>query len=286
MNNFKTSNLHSSIEEWRDVPGFKSHYQVSNYGRVYSTPRNNRGRKIGGYLLAQSERFGKPYKWVSLSKGGKPIRYLVHRLVAMAFLPNPNNLPVVNHKDENPQNNQVDNLEWCTQKSNCNYGTRIERIKTNMPQNKAIYQTTMSGEIVAEFPTIQEAARQTGVCAGHICDVCKGNREYANGYKWRYKDNDLYESAKVVLASKIEKGKTSRKDKFIKMSRKVAQYDLQGCLIRVFNGMREIVEEFGYCRPSIINCCNGKYDKAYGFVWRYIPNQPESEIITQPTLFD
>lgn len=187
----------------------------------------------------------------------------------MSFLSNPHNLPVVNHKDENPSNNCVENLEWCTQKYNCNYGTRIDRIKANMPQNKALYQTSLDGVIIAEFPTIREAARQTGICAGHICDVCKGNREFANGYKWRYVDETLYASAQEALKAKTAKSKESRKQKFIEKSRCVAQYDLAGNLLKIWRGMREIMEELGYMRPSITNCCNGKIPKAYGYIWKY-----------------
>lgn len=255
-------------EVWKDIPGFPF-YQASNKGRIRSVERISRGRKFGKILTAQPLYQNKPYWGVSIRCDKKIVRIGVHRLVAMAFIPNPHSYPVVNHKDENPSNNHVDNLEWCTQKYNCNYGTRIARIKANMPQNKAVYQTTMAGLIVAEFPTIQEAARQTGVCAGHICNVCKGNREFANGYKWRYVDEALYIKAMSTLTAKNEASKESRKQKFINKSRRVAQYDLKGNLLKVWRGMREIVEILGYARPSIINCCNGKTQKAYGYIWRY-----------------
>lgn len=255
-------------EEWRDIPGFPF-YQASDKGRIRSVKRINRGRKFGKVLTPRLLWQNKPYWGVSIRCNEKNVHIGIHRLVAIAFLSNPHNLPVVNHKDENPSNNCVENLEWCTQKYNCNYGTRIDRIKANMPQNKAVYQTSMDGVIVAEFPTIQEAARQTGICAGHICDVCKGNREFANGYKWRYVDETLYASAQEALKVKTEKSKESRKQKFIEKSRRVAQYDLKGNLLKIWRGMREIMEEFGYVRPSIINCCNGKTLQAYGYIWKY-----------------
>lgn len=154
-----------------------------------------------------------------------------------------------------------------------------------MPQNKAVYQTSMDGVIIAEFPTIQEAARQTGICAGHICDVCKGNREFANGYKWRYVDETLYASAQEALKAKIAKSKESRKQKFIEKSRCVAQYDLAGNLLKIWRGMREIIEELGYMRPSIINCCNGKTQKAYGYIWKYA-DQPENKKPIQKSILD
>ncbi len=264
-----TASAHETSKEvWRDIPGFPF-YQASDKGRIRSIERINRGRKFGKILTPQPLYRNKPYWGVAIRRNKKNVRIGIHRLVAMSFLPNPHNLPVVNHKDENPSNNCVENLEWCTQKYNCNYGTRIDRIKANMPQNKAVYQTSLDGVIIAEFPTIQEAARQTGICAGHICDVCKGNREFANGYKWRYVDEILYTSAQEALKSKTEKSKESRKQKFIEKSRRVAQYDLKGNLLKIWRGMREIWEELGYVRPNIINCCNGKTPKAYGYIWKY-----------------
>lgn len=258
-------------EEWRDVIGYEGLYKVSSFGRVWSVRRRilTSGSMTGGLMLHNNiDKRGRSTNTLK-SKKGTTSRVVTARLVAMAFIPNTDCLPQVNHKDENPLNNHINNLEWCTAEYNCNYVTRTDRIKANMPQNKAVYQTTMNGEIVAEFSTIQEASRQTGICAGHICDVCKGNREFANGYKWRYVDETLYASAQERLKVKTEKSKESRKQKFIEKSRRVAQYDLKGNLLKIWRGMREITEELGYVRPSIINCCNGKIQKAYGYIWKY-----------------
>lgn len=201
-----TASAHETSKEvWRDIPGFPF-YQASDKGRIRSIERINRGRKFGKILTPQPLYRNKPYWGVTIRRNKKSDRIGIHRLVAMSFLPNPHNLPVVNHKDENPSNNCVENLEWCTQKYNCNYGTRIDRIKANMPQNKAVYQTSLDGVTIAEFPTIQEAARQTGIGAGHICDVCKGNREFANGYKWRYVDENA-----LRICARSAKGQNRKK---------------------------------------------------------------------------
>lgn len=271
-------------EIWKDVIGYEGLYQISNYGRVYSVPRKNRGRSFGGGFVIPRLWNNRPYYQVYLSKKGIPKRWAIHRLVALHFIPNPNGYPVVNHIDENPSNNRADNLEWCTQKYNCNYGTRVERIKANMPQNKEVYQMTMDSQIIATYPTIQDAARQTGISAGHICSVCKGDREYANGYKWRYADEELYQQAIHNLADKQTKSKESRRTLFMeKHSRRIAQYDKSGNLIREYSGIREITELHGYKSPCIYNCCNGKLKNAYGYVWRYIDTKNES---AQKSLFD
>ena len=110
------------MEEWRDIEGYEGLYQISNLGRVKSFPRPT---TPGGILKTIKRKDG--YCSIKLSKNGKVKKVLVHRLVAKAFIPNTNNLPIINHKDENPLNNNVDNLEWCDYKYNNNYGTLSKR---------------------------------------------------------------------------------------------------------------------------------------------------------------
>lgn len=119
-------------EIWKDIPGYEGSYQVSNYGRVkrleHITPNNIRlPEKISTQFKNQNG-----YMMVILSKNGEGKQFVVHRLVAQAFLPNPNNLPFVNHKDESRIHNNVENLEWCTAKYNSNYGTIKDRKSKNM----------------------------------------------------------------------------------------------------------------------------------------------------------
>lgn len=135
-------------EIWKDIPNFEGIYQVSNLGNVKvldryvnSAIKNNNKVKRKGKLLKQYNKRG--YFQVSLSKNHKRYYFGVHRLVAIAFLPNPNNLTQINHKDENPLNNNLSNLEWCTAKYNCNYGLRNSKIynktsfrKGHIPWNK------------------------------------------------------------------------------------------------------------------------------------------------------
>ena len=112
------------MEIWKDIPGYEGLYQVSNYGNVKSL--NYRGTKGKHKCLKQNtDKYG--YKVVILANHGKYKSYKVHRLVASAFIENPNNYPQVNHLDENPANNNYLNLEWCTAKYNINYGTRNKR---------------------------------------------------------------------------------------------------------------------------------------------------------------
>lgn len=169
------------MEIWKDIPGYEGIYQISDCGRVKSIskgiilkPRVNRK----GYLL------------VGLSKRNKREMVQVHRIIAHVFIPNPDNLPQVNHKDENKTNNHASNLEWCTNEYNCNYGTHNKRmaatLTNRMDLSKPVLQMLKDGRIIKKYPSIHQAARETGVNCGNIGVVCKGERKTAGGYIWRY----------------------------------------------------------------------------------------------------
>lgn len=119
---------------WKDIPGYEGLYQVSNTGRVRSL--NYNGTRKTKVLKQGTNKDG--YKRIKLYKDGKFKVYLVHRLVALAFIPNPNNYPIINHKDENRWNNNVDNLEWCTYKYNSNYGNCIKKLNEGMKRRNLI----------------------------------------------------------------------------------------------------------------------------------------------------
>ena len=126
------------IEEWRPVVGYEGLYEVSNTGRVRSLDRYVRSKSKSyrlqkGSILSPSTSNG--YLYVILQASQVTRKFRIHRLVAQAFLPNPDNLPQVNHKDEDKLNNRVDNLEWCTVKYNNNYGTRTIRAKETAIKN-------------------------------------------------------------------------------------------------------------------------------------------------------
>ena len=114
-------------EVWKPIEGYEDKYLISNTGKVKSLYRNI-------ILKPKTDKDG--YKEVSLHKNGKSKTKKIHRLVAYAFIPNPNNLPQVNHKNENKENNHVENLEWCTSEYNNNYGTHNERASVNRKGKK------------------------------------------------------------------------------------------------------------------------------------------------------
>lgn len=182
-------------EEWKPIEGYEGLYEVSNLGRVRSVARVVKGkgdcqRELKSRLLAPKN-ITNGYQQVTLSKDGKPTIRLLHRLVAVAFVPNPDNLNIVNHKDENPANNRADNLEWCTQLYNVNYGTGKERGNAKSNHNRrAVLQCDLEGNVLREFPSIKMAGKITGVMFTNIYMCCRGKYRHktAGGYKWRYKE--------------------------------------------------------------------------------------------------
>ena len=171
-------------EIWRDIKNYEGLYQISNLGNIKSLHRN----KIKLLKLRVHYSYNKTRKdyVIGLCKNGVVKTYYVSRLVAEAFIPNPNNLPQVNHKNEfDTLNNSVDNLEWCTAKYNSNYGTRTKRI--------------------------------------------------VNKHK-----------------------------------RKIAQYDLNNNLIKIWNSGIDVEKEMNWFSTKIIACCRNKQKTAYGYMWKYI----------------
>lgn len=172
------------IEEWRIIEGYPN-YQVSNLGRVKSL--NYKHTKKPHLLKPLQTREG--YFLINLFDcNGVRNRFLIHRLVAMAFIPNPNNLPCVNHKSEIKTQNNVENLEWCTHDYNDNFGTRNKRIKkslTNHPSKSKPVIAYKEGVEVMRFQSMSEAERM-GFDSGHIAKCCKGKIKTHKGLIWKY----------------------------------------------------------------------------------------------------
>ena len=159
-------------------------YQVSNFGRMINLNYRGTGR---AELMNPSEDKG-GYLKVTLSKNREYKTCNVHRLVAEVFLPNPDNLPEVNHIDEDKTNNRVENLEWKSHKGNCNHGTRNKRMakaKTNGKTSKKVLQFTLDGEFIREWPSTNECKRN-GFNQGNVAACCRGEIPHYKGFRWEY----------------------------------------------------------------------------------------------------
>lgn len=209
-------------EEWRDIPNYEGLYQVSNKGQVKSLEKvviRKDGRKntYPERILKQSKN-NMGYLYVDLFKNNKSKKFLVHRLVALAFIPNdnPTDKNEINHLDENPSNNHVSNICWCNRYENNNYGTRNERVsktlkgkfkdKENHPMfgkhrteetkqkiSKAIsipiIQLDLQNNFIRDWDSATTASTELKISRQHISNCCKGKRNKCGGYKWVYKSN-------------------------------------------------------------------------------------------------
>ena len=198
--------INTEEEVWKDIDGYEGSYQVSNYGRVRSKDRVSfSGRKLKGRVLKQTANKG--YYMIGLYKDGKRFSKTVSRLVAKAFIPNPENKPEVNHIDENKANNHANNLEWATAKENANHGTRPDRLRKISIKNKShkhLFKNdklrklnesrkvpvkqidTETGEVINKFPSRAEANEFLGKkrTSSAISDCLSGKCKTAYGFKW------------------------------------------------------------------------------------------------------
>lgn len=176
-------------EIWKDIKGYEGLYQVSNFGRVKSLSRKRNRPNENATITERILSLGynaQGYALCVLYKDKKTKTLRVHRLVAEAFIPNPNNYPIVNHKDENPANNRADNLEWCSYSYNQSYGTVCSRKSDAMTNGKTsvkIEQYTTDNRYVKTYPSLAEA-RRNGY--SNISKCLNGKRKTAGGFKWRY----------------------------------------------------------------------------------------------------
>ena len=171
-------------EEWKPVKGYEGLYEVSNLGRVRSISQG----KIAKFRPEHKGRVLKPYQKkngyliVDLYYAPKKKHHChIHRLVAEAFIQNPKDLPCINHKDEDPTNNVVNNLEWCTTTYNLEYNGRAKRV--GIIQGHPVEQISVDGKVIATYHSIHEAVRVTGIT--HIWDAATGKVSHAGGFIWR-----------------------------------------------------------------------------------------------------
>lgn len=178
---------YNSNEIWRDVVGYEDTHQVSNLGRVRVKERvinTSTGKRKYKSKLLSIQTSVEGYKFVILIVNNNRKTAYIHRLIAEAFIPNPDNLPCVNHKDEDKSNNSIENLEWCTVAYNNTYGTRLERVSKT--RSKAIIQYSLDDKFIRIWDSTREAAKFIGCCRENINRCLVGDTKTAFGFKWRY----------------------------------------------------------------------------------------------------
>ena len=167
------------MEIWKNVKDYEGIYYVSNLGNVKRIYKNKKERLLKPFFDKGN------YLKVILSKNNKHVQRFIHRLVAQAFIPNPNNLPQVNHKNEIKTDNKVENLEWCTQRYNILYGTaKIREAETK--HRYYINQFDLEGNFIKQWHSLKQIEISTNYKKNNIQQNCLGNNKTAYGYKWEY----------------------------------------------------------------------------------------------------
>lgn len=257
-------------EEWKNVVGFEGKYMVSNMGRVKAVERDvltpHGGIKhIPEHILTlQLDVYGY-YRINLMTKNNTRKKCAVHRLVAEAFIPNPKNYPIINHKDEIRTNNKASNLEWCTYQYNNTYGTVLER-RSKTVSRKIEMIDMKNGKILKTFNSAKEAAVSVGVHRTAILEVCRSKKHTAGGYVWRFADRQFRE--KYGIGDEIQ-----LPDKIIYFNRRIEMLDKDTEeVLQTFNSLTEASRETGVDRSRICALCRGRKrgcHTAGGYKWRY-----------------
>lgn len=171
MDNYPPGAANDPPEIWKPIEGFEGLYEISSIGRIKSIGTYNTCKR--GIMSPMIDPDGYPH--VRLYNNGVSKDIAIHRLVAIAFIPNPNNYRYVNHKDENTKNNKVSNLEWCTNSYNLIYS-----------KGKKVAQYSKGGDFIKEFNCVADASRECNIPTTNISKCCKGKRYSAGKFIWRY----------------------------------------------------------------------------------------------------
>lgn len=185
--------MEQSIEIWKDVVGYEGYYQISSFGKVKRVSRIGCfGNLIKEHPIAVYE--GERYMLVTLNKLGKKRPNLLHRVIAQAFIPNPDNLPEVNHKDGNRLNNSIENLEWCTSSENQLHAYKIGlqinpwigKKGIKHPCSKPVVKLSIDGKEIERFDSVRDAARSVKADESYLSHCCRNKNRKAGGFKWKY----------------------------------------------------------------------------------------------------
>lgn len=250
-----SKNSSSVKEEWKPVEGFEGIYDVSSEGRVKRV-------KNGANNILKPFKNKKGYLGVDLHDCGRRLSAKIHRLVAIAFIPNPMGYLEINHKDENKANNAVSNLEWCTRQYNVKYGTGAKRGIDQL--KKVVCQYNYDGELIKKWPSAKELSRELGLDCACIVRCCNGIMKTFHGYIWVYEEDEDREDK---IRKKIEWIKDGRNSRYGR-ERPIARYTLEGEFVDSFQSVRE-AERKTECHSSCIVKSIKKGTQSGGYIWKY-----------------
>lgn len=231
-------------EEWKDVTNYENLYMVSSYGRIKSLT----SKRILSFSINRG------YAYVKLSKHGVMKSLKVHRLVAISFIPNPNNLPDVNHIDENKLNNNLSNIEWCSKQYNSKYGTRNVRTRIAMRKNgRAILRYSTNGEFIKKYQCTKDI-EYDGFDRRAVYRVCKGITRQYNNSVWRF-ENEPFALPKHKRYIEVYK------------------YTIDGVFVEKYNSIKEAEKDNNINNKSIryLKIGERKNPKIKGYIYSFYP---------------
>lgn len=261
--------MDDKIEVWKPVVGFENHYEVSSLGRVKSVIKATRP---DGSLYNARERIlklqdsGNGYLKIHLRGSGPKKRHYVHRIVALAFIPNTENKPCIDHINTIRDDNRVENLRWCTMRENLRNPisrarylksretwdiikiNKINQERNNSVASKKVYQYDINGCYLRSFDSVIEAARWLNVRTKLLATECNRRQHYYKGFLWYYTKHDT-----------VPKYKPRRK--------RVLQFNMQGELIKEWETISSACDY--YNNPGILEVCKGRRKTASGYLWKY-----------------
>ena len=233
-----------AVEQWKPIEGYEGLYEISSYGNVVS--HHGKTSRILAHRKGKSG-----YIQYGLSKNGIVTTVSAHRLVAQAFIPNPDNLETVSHKDENPENNHVDNLEWASREDNARYGTGAVRRKKIMTEKYGAKIIARKDGEELRFDSVKECIRVLGLDKGNAYDAIDGIVKTTKGWSLERVSSkaepNCKPKGKAVKAIRIEDGNE-----------------------QVFDSARQAARIVGGTQPSITACLKGRRKSAHGYLWSYL----------------
>ena len=241
-------------EEWKDIKGFEGKYKVSNTGKVLSLHfRKKNNPRLLKHTLS---RLG--YWTVSICGKDR----LVHRLIAEAFIPNPENKPHIDHINTITTDNRIENLRWVTPKENLHNPITFERRRKIMKAlfgnkfgveahvHKKVYQYSLDGKFIKEWLCMSDACRYYKIDSGSITRCCQGKYNAVGGFQWRY-----------TYAPSIGKAKLP--------TRKIKQFSIDGEYIRTWGRVTDAAKAYNTTTGRICTCCKGNTQTCKGYKWQY-----------------
>ena len=253
-----------NMEEFRWVKGLEGFYQISNKGEVYSFPRHDNLMRVQGGKLMKTAILPNGYEVAYLSKSGKRYAKYVHKMVAEAFIPNPQNKPEIDHIDTNKLNNNVENLRWCTRKENISNPLSFSAMKIAVTKNasrgarspfsRKVGQYSLDGTFIAEYESAGMASLATGVSVASIQSCAIGKRNRGGQFIWKYLSEPKMKHNIVEHIGRCGKP--------------VLQLDKAGNFIAEYVSIGQASRKTGIDASSIAHCVKGRYKSFKGYVWK------------------